>query len=544
MSDDLFTDNFERGTPLSGWSKKDHLYKSNWYKSRAGLLIQDGRDPQNGGGWTVLLIEDLHPGGDLEIEAHIRALGDAACSCIGLVLGYQDPRNYIRYEERKDYRNKENGFRRLIEVRKGNERILGSDTYDSDYIPTHIYYRITEKIRIQSLAHRLLLWHDNLLLWDLELDEPPRGAVGLYSSGPGIMACQHFSLRRPLPISLTGTRKGPYLQNPTTESMTVMWETWRTDDGAVEYGPAGRLDREVKGSEQGIHSIRLSGLRPGKEYGYRVRSGNTTSPVYRFRTIPRSGPFRFCVYGDTHCASQSSTIARNMLKDSPSFVICVGDATSDGRYFEQWDQYFRQMAPLFHSVPSYHVVGNHEGTAGDAALAAWFFRYLKHPGYRDHYAFTHCNCRFLVINNYALLGKGSHQHQWLLQELRGKNWNEADFRFAFFHEPPYCIGWGIQSYDGNPEARTILFPFLREHDVDIIFTGHCHDYERAKLDGVNLVITGGGGGALDHKCYDVKGFQTYANVFHHVTVDVDEDEINLKAEDLKGKRIDSLSMKR
>jgi len=540
----VFTDTFPRGTPLQGWMKEDHGYSSNWHKSKVGLLIQDGREPENAGGWSAFLAAGSDGARDICVEADIRQLGDAGGSSVGVIVGHGDGENYLRYEERKDYQDGGNRFRRLVRVRGGEEELLRSDAYQTDYIPTDIYYRITERIRMEHLGGRLRVWHDHILLWDLDLEGEICGGVGLYCAGAGIMACQSFDVREIEEIDEVHFQKLPYLQNPAGNSVTVMWETSEVSGSDVEYGIDGSLDSVERGEPGAIHNVRLTDLAPGRRYSYRVKSGGHSSPIADFTTPDERTSLRFCVYGDTHCTDVASRVAEAIEGESPDFVICVGDAVGNGRLYSHWNRYFKSMAGLFSKVPSYHAVGNHDGTAGDAALAAWFYRYMSHPGYTDHYAFTRGDCRFVVLDNYELIGPGSQQYEWLVGELEGEDFQDARFRLAFFHEPPYCVGWGIQSYDGNPEARAVLLPLLRENGVDVIFCGHCHDYERADLDGVHLVITGGGGGTLDERCYDVDRFRAYADIFHYVVVDIDGDELSSRAVSLDGKTFDRFKITR
>ena len=543
----LFQDVFEKGKPLVGWTSQDFNYVSNWYNAKVGLLVQDGRKEGNDGAATVLLpIETMNRAlADLCIDAQIRQLGDVRDTAVGVVFGYRDGRNYLRYEERKSYRVAQDRFRRLVEVRDGKEAELASDLYESDYIPTHIYFRIMEDIRIEALSKRVRVWHDNVLLWDLTVPGMAAGAAGFYCRGRGIFAFKSFSIRPISQITESFFQKGPYLQNPTADSMLVAWETSTLGDSNVEYGLDEKLGlHHVDARRTAIHRVLLQGLRPDALYFYRVGSNGVWSDVHSFRTCPvRTRPFSFCVVGDTHSRSITSKIAENIAQDSPDFVVNVGDAATDGRLYSQWSGYFNSMGRLFASVPSYHVLGNHEAGGGNEANLSWFFRYFSHPGFTDHYAFTRGNCRFIVLNNYDSIYEGSHQRDWLLREFRSAQYRKADFRVAFLHEPGYCVGWGLQSYDGNPDVRTILIPMFRENGLDVVFNGHCHDYERARIGDLFIVITGGGGGGHDSKVYDVDCFESYSSEFHHVRVDVRRELMTITATSIEGSIIDRFDVK-
>jgi hypothetical protein len=81
---------------------------------------------------------------------------------------------------------------------------------------------------------------------------------------------------------------GPYLQNPTENSVTVIWFTNKDCTSWVEYGTGeslgtfpkfGSLVSVAKSGRHGLieantarHEVRLGGLVPGKTYRYRVAS--------------------------------------------------------------------------------------------------------------------------------------------------------------------------------------------------------------------------------------------------------------------------------
>ena len=116
---------------------------------------------------------------------------------------------------------------------------------------------------------------------------------------------------------------GPYLQLPTGTSMTVVWHTNKKCVSKVEYGTDERFGLTAISSRNGLidndrtsHAIRLSGLKPGVTYKYRVVSrefggyqkqhivtfGETVaSPVYQFTTLdPAKEGFSFSMVSDIH----------------------------------------------------------------------------------------------------------------------------------------------------------------------------------------------------------------------------------------------------
>lgn len=105
--------------------------------------------------------------------------------------------------------------------------------------------------------------------------------------------------------------KGPYLQNPTEHTMTVMWETSLPATSRVDVLLAERIHSGHQGnykqpvdlfgtfaneSPTRIHQITVEGLEPGTTYYYRIytqhESYKIDSGFYMFKTAAGQGePF-------------------------------------------------------------------------------------------------------------------------------------------------------------------------------------------------------------------------------------------------------------
>ena len=82
----------------------------------------------------------------------------------------------------------------------------------------------------------------------------------------------------------------PYLQNATSNSITIMWESSNCNPGIIEWGTSNSLGSIVAASllnSQGsacIFTGNVIGLQPETKYFYRVATGNVFSPLYSFIT--------------------------------------------------------------------------------------------------------------------------------------------------------------------------------------------------------------------------------------------------------------------
>ena len=129
----------------------------------------------------------------------------------------------------------------------------------------------------------------------------------------------------------------PYLQFPTRESITIMWETARAGTSTVEYGSSSTAmtGKVAENKNVTLHEITLKELKPNSKYIYRVATtdmdGKTvTSDFLTFMTaVDEDSAFSFTVIGDTQRnPKMTGQIAQLMWERRPNFdwdrLQCVG----------------------------------------------------------------------------------------------------------------------------------------------------------------------------------------------------------------------------
>jgi hypothetical protein len=323
----------------------------------------------------------------------------------------------------------------------------------------------------------------------------------------------------------------PYLQNVSQTGVTVMWETAGEFGGHVEYGETiyGNHHR-AEFSPAALQQVRIEGLKPGTSYMYRVVLKGVESPWYSFKTAPANASgVRFAVRADSQSGPPSNErVVMQMARFRPDIVVSVGDVVGSGSNLNEWVDY--HLWPLRHlsaNVPTYVAIGNHEyGGYGDTdpPVCPPFERYLDHPtagsGNEYWYSFDYGPARFIMLDPNKVDGPkgqrippGSAQYEWFAKELADAA-KKAKWIFVFLHQPPYSECWGGGYYDGEAHLREEIVPLIEKYKVDIVFSGHTHDYERGlphppydpatgKGNEATYIITGGGGGTLDnHKYYE------------------------------------------
>ncbi len=339
--------------------------------------------------------------------------------------------------------------------------------------------------------------------------------------------------------------KGPYLQNMTRDSVVVMWETNVPLEGVVEFGTTTAYGTKATLQPAArIHEVRLSPLRPGTRYHYRVTTGQLVTPDATFRTAPdQPEPFTFIAYGDSRSRPDvHAGIVQNMLRYKPAFVLNTGDLVSNGLEYEQWGpQFFAPLQPLIKSVPIWPCLGNHERNS------RYYYQFFSLPGNESWYAFDWGDAHFVALDSNADTGgfaPESEQYKWLEQDLKRTN---KLWRFVFFHHPGYTTG----RPGSGALIRQYLAPLFERYRVDVVFNGHDHIYERSfpikagkrNWSGTTWIVTGGGGAPL----YSVSPelFTQHAEAAHHFcAVRVDGRTVEIQVERSDRSSLDHLLLTR
>ncbi|NOX66358.1 MAG: metallophosphoesterase family protein, partial [Chlorobi bacterium] len=321
----------------------------------------------------------------------------------------------------------------------------------------------------------------------------------------------------------------PYLQNLRKDGITIMWETVYPTYGKILYGKNGKLDKvEIEDAiPSTMHELTLVGLKPDETYNYKVECFNISSVEQTFRTKKsKNEPIKFLVYGDNRSYPKvHENLVKMMAKENADLILNVGDVVTTGSNLMEWiDEYFYPLRYVGGSVPTYISIGNHEyGGYWGTRVVPPFEKYVDNPlcstGSTEYYYsvdYGNTHIIFLDPNKAELpeghgLAVGSQQYNWFVEDLK-KAKETSEWIMVLMHQPPYSEAWSGGPYDGEPALRKDVVPIMEANGVDIVLSGHTHDYERGlphppydpktgKGNNAVYIITGGGGSNLDNHKY-------------------------------------------
>lgn len=530
---------------LEGWEPVHHRMEGQWSVS-GGRIYQDSQDQ---GGltedcWTALLGAQAF--GDMTLSAVIQPLGEGPGDSVGVVFAWRDEANHWRLRLDSGWDSPGASRAVLEHVASGERHEIAQRPID----PLADFAEIAVVIRGETLQAFL---DERALFWDIALEGGATGRAGLLATGAGKASYRGAGAEAARPVHPRITM-GPWMSNITPESVTLSWvfdrpmraQVWLGPE-ASEYAP---LDLpELRGEARDHWEVTIPGLVPGQRwlgrilYGAAAIDGTPGWDVagnFSFRTAPAdaAASFRLGVWGDNRSdPAAHRLVAEALAAEAPDLAINVGDVVTNGLNPHEWrEEYFEPAASLLASVPTLIAIGNHER---DADL---FYDLFPHPGRRNWFALTYGSMRLVVLDSNQPLRPGSPQRDWLLEEIESPSFNAATWRIAAFHHPPFSQGWDSPGYDGEPRIRRHLWPVLRDARFHLLLLGHTHDYERGELDGVTMVITGGGGSPLDHFEQRIPFMTVFDASYQFCTVDVSPTSLDFAAKTPSGRIIDRFTL--
>jgi predicted TIM-barrel fold metal-dependent hydrolase len=221
--------------------------------------------------------------------------------------------------------------------------------------------------------------------------------------------------------------------------------------------------------------------------------------------------FAFAVMGDSRPGGFLAWVGQTVVDDArrfifdklaacnPAFVVDTGDFVKQGDNEEDWRE-FEEMRRVFqdNNIPYYPVRGNHEYKGDTTEALARFFEHFPALNGQLWYTLTFRGCGLIMLDsNFSQLSPEelASQKKWLEKTLsKYRNDGGISSVLVFFHHPPFTNSRYFRKYE---RVREYFVPILETSaKVKFVFSGHVHTYERFRNNGINYIVTGGGGSPL------------------------------------------------
>ena len=127
------------------------------------------------------------------------------------------------------------------------------------------------------------------------------------------------------------------------------------------------------------------------------------------------------------------------------------------------------------------------------------------------------------------------QRTWLRRELGS---SAARAKVVVFHHPPFTAG----THEGDESVQAFWVPLFERYGVTLVLNGHNHDYEHLVVNGIDYVISGGGGARLYPCIRAPDGLKRCLSRHHFVLLEIRGDALELRALDVNGEELDSFAV--
>lgn len=286
------------------------------------------------------------------------------------------------------------------------------------------------------------------------------------------------------------------------------------------------------------------------------------NPTFTISKYSAGSPIHMIGYGDMRFTDPAVKIGTNprvrkwlaerVAEEKPEVLILTGDMPYVGANDADW-QVFREETAAWqkNQILQLPTIGNHEVRGGDQKGIA---NYLANfPGIKGHryYSALLGSIEVISLDMTSSSGGTSTQATWFAAQLDHLP-RQVDFLFILYHTP-WVVDEQSKLFTNLPSKEALTLRHLLEihlhkmHAKVIVFSGHIHNYERFERNGVEYVISGGGGAEpyplLFRGSADLYR-DTAFPVYHYLTLDYRNGKLHAEMWKVKDPDADTLTVEK
>ena len=342
-------------------------------------------------------------------------------------------------------------------------------------------------------------------------------------------------------------------------------QTGSMSSSSVEDGGSKMYKFEVSSGGTGKAEGGKSGQKP-QAFPEKVVHGAYPLAIPSSGTSRGGESFKVAIIGDSQSGAVSfDRLLREIDDVKPNLAIHLGDVVQDADVVREWHSYFfrpLEFRGLSNRIPWIVARGNHDiinkqrvfpnrgnGTSGPAPIFVNDRAFSN--GGMHFFSITVSSIRFVVLDTNV---NSREQREFLESEFQSSEFLTAAFRVVLCHIPPFLEYWNPGAWFEGGESAWGAFvkwewnPMFRRAKVDVVISGHSHIYQRGKSDGVQYIISGGGGALLEelqNNRVDDYGFYTVTKQVNHfleMTFQSSRCQLEFRAINLNGKAVDTFQV--
>ena len=283
-------------------------------------------------------------------------------------------------------------------------------------------------------------------------------------------------------------------------------------------------------------------------------------PTFTISKFAPLAPLRMIGYGDMRFTDPSVKVGTNprvrkylaerVGMEHPDALLLTGDMPYVGANDDDWQVFREETANWWaNGALVWPTMGNHELKGNPTqGIANYLKNFPEIEGHR-YYSALMGSVEVISLDMTTPSGGTSAQATWFAAQLDHIP-SQVEFLFILYHTP-WVVDEQSQLFTNLPTKEALTLRHLLEIHLDkmhcrvMVLSGHLHTYERFERNGVEYVISGGGGaepypvmirGPSD--LYGDNGFPVY----HYLTLEYRDHAIHAAMWKVKDPNAENLSV--
>lgn len=294
----------------------------------------------------------------------------------------------------------------------------------------------------------------------------------------------------------------PYIASASQTSVTIAWISHSEKRGVLEYGMTKNYGKKAEVSsvvdsdfqkKKGawfnedvnlvkVMKVRLSGLKHGKKYFYKISGPELNTYENYFHTAPQNSnvPVLFFFGGDRSMPSDDEIEwVEKKTGNKVDFFLDLGDQAIARRFRQEWQG----------RIPVFVAKGNHDNEVRRYTLDNQHLQHFyEFPNNSLDYS-VNWGPVFVLIHGTVKRWRHTYsnaQLKWIKDQLKEANnkWKFYAMHYPFFSDSKNGTtkGWRWGKFGEWEEGywrKQMVWPIFEKQNVKIVFSGHDHIYQRS-----------------------------------------------------------------